>query len=120
MPWIKAFQKAGLGSMKDLADEGGSGSVTGGIKSITENTADLLASYINAIRADVSVNRIAISASLPAITSAVQRTSVLAEAQVTLQTQIAQNTQRSAEAAEAIQNILRLATIDRSHALYMQ
>lgn len=116
----QGFQKAGLGSMKDLADEGGSGSVTGGIKSITENTADLLASYINAIRADVSVNRIAISASLPAITSAVQRTSVLAEAQVTLQTQIAQNTQRSAEAAEAIQNILRLATIDRSHALYMQ
>ena len=97
-----------------------SGSVTSGIKSITENTADLLASYINAIRADVSVNRVSISVNLPLIASAVQRSSVLAETQVALQTQIAQNTQRSAEAAEAIQNILRLATVDRSHAIFMQ
>ncbi len=37
---------------------GGSGStVSGGIKSITEDTANLLASYINAIRADVSLMR---------------------------------------------------------------
>ena len=34
-----------------------SGSMSAGIKGITEQTADLLASYVNAIRADVSVNR---------------------------------------------------------------
>ena len=35
----------------------GDGSVTNGIKNITEETADILASYVNAIRLDVSVNR---------------------------------------------------------------
>lgn len=34
-----------------------SGTLSGGIKSITEDTANLLASYINAIRADVSLMR---------------------------------------------------------------
>lgn len=35
----------------------GDGSVTNGIKNITEETPDILASYVNAIRLDVSVNR---------------------------------------------------------------
>lgn len=35
----------------------GDGSVSNGIKNITEETADILASYVNAIRLDVSVNR---------------------------------------------------------------
>lgn len=35
----------------------GDGSVTNGIKNITEETADILPSYVNAIRLDVSVNR---------------------------------------------------------------
>lgn len=37
--------------------ENGDRSVTNGIKNITEETADILASYVNAIRLDVSVNR---------------------------------------------------------------
>lgn len=40
------------------SDESGGDSVGSGIKSITEDTANLLASYINAIRADVSYGRI--------------------------------------------------------------
>lgn len=40
-----------------LADESKSSSATAGIKGITEQTADLIASYINAIRADESVIR---------------------------------------------------------------
>ena len=40
----------------DLSDSGDS-SLTNGIKNITEETADILASYVNAIRLDVSVNR---------------------------------------------------------------
>lgn len=37
--------------------ENGDGSVTNGIKNITEETADIPASYVNAIRLDVSANR---------------------------------------------------------------
>lgn len=47
---------------------GGSGtssSASSTIKSITEQTADLLASYVNAIRADVSVNRAMIAQYFP-------------------------------------------------------
>lgn len=40
------------------AESDSSGSLGSGIKSITENTANLLASYINAIRADVSTMRL--------------------------------------------------------------
>lgn len=49
--------------LESLKDRGldlsatGDGSVTNGIKNITEETADILASYVNAIRLDVSVNR---------------------------------------------------------------
>jgi len=87
-------------------EESGSGSTSSGIKSITESTADLLASYINAIRADVSVNRMVMSTTLPSIATAVERVNVLAEQQVSYQQQIAQNTLRNAEAAEMIYNIL--------------
>lgn len=76
------------------------------IKSITEDTADLLASYINAIRADVSMNRLVLEESLPAITVAVQRTNVIAEQQVAYQEQIAANTRANAEAAASIYDIL--------------
>lgn len=49
-----------LDSLKDRGldlSATGDGSVTNGIKNITEETADILASYVNAIRLDVSVNR---------------------------------------------------------------
>ena len=42
--------------------EAGTGSVSSSIKSVTEETADLLASYLNAIRLDVSVNRAQVKA----------------------------------------------------------
>lgn len=49
-----------LERLKDMGldlSENGDESVTNGIKNITEETADILASYVNAIRLDVSVNR---------------------------------------------------------------
>lgn len=107
----KKLIDGGLGSMKETDD---SNSSSNGIKGITEETADLLASYINAIRADVSIIRMEQNVHLPAIAVAVQRSSVLAEAQVTLQQQIAANTLRNAEAADAIRTILDRATKDRS------
>ena len=52
--WEELMRSYGL----TLADEGnGSSSSSNSIKSITEQTADLIASYINAIRADESVIR---------------------------------------------------------------
>ena len=59
-----------------------SGSVGQGIKGITEDTADLLASYINAMRADVSYMRSMQEAGLPPLPS----TNTLRSAPPTLST----------------------------------
>jgi hypothetical protein len=73
------LQRAGLDSMKDAGSD--SSSMSAGIKSITENTADLIASYLNAIRADVSVNRGTLQQILFALQNQ-QQMPVLAEAQL--------------------------------------
>jgi hypothetical protein len=49
-----------------MEDEGAT-NLGEGIKGITEDTANLLASYLNAIRADVSFQKALISKHLPAI-----------------------------------------------------
>ena len=54
---IQAFVDNGLYATGETSD---SKTLGNGIKSITEDTANLLASYINAIRADVSVTRVAV------------------------------------------------------------
>ncbi|MDE6702956.1 MAG: hypothetical protein K2K00_04685 [Muribaculaceae bacterium] len=81
--------------------------LSAGIQGITENTADLLASYVNAIRSDVSLSRInwdrLLQESLPQM-------NVIAEAQLQQQRQIAENTLRTAEAAEAINDAMVLVT----------
>lgn len=88
----------------DLSDTGDS-SMSGSIKSITENTADLLAAYLNAIRADVSVIRQFDSIYLPKL-------DITATAQLQQQIQIAQNTLRNAQAAEQIQaSVIEVVTI---------
>ena len=96
-----------------------SSSMSNTIKGITEQTADLLASYINAIRADVSVIR-AQEIDLPSINLAVQQISVLTATQLQVQSQIAGNTLRNAEAAEAIWNMLSNATRDKAFGLYVK
>lgn len=98
------LKKRGLGSMKDEGETSSSASAT--IKSITEQTADLLASYVNGIRADVSVIRGEQAIHLPTISSSLLRVSVLAETQVTQLQQIASNTMRNADAADRIYDIM--------------
>lgn len=99
----EAFKRIGI----DISNaDSSSSSTSGSIKSITESTADLLASYINAIRADVSVNRGELSVYLPSFNELLGQGNVIAEAQVQLQTQIASNTLRNAEAAEAIRQAM--------------
>lgn len=93
-------------SMETLANKYGntlmnsnSASMSSSIKGITEQTADLLAAYLNAIRADVSVIRQIYGVkAVPFMESM----SEMARSQVQYQSQIASNTLRNAEAAEAI------------------
>lgn len=78
----------------DLSDVG-SGSMSSSIKGITETTADLLAAYLNAIRADVSVIRQVQGIYLPKL-------DITATAQLQQLNMIAANTLRNADAAEQI------------------
>jgi hypothetical protein len=50
---------------EDLSSSDSSSSMSNNIKGVTEQTADLLASYLNAVRADVSVNRAMIAQYFP-------------------------------------------------------
>lgn len=88
--------KYGL-SMK--GDEEKSG-LSAGIQSITENTADLLASYLNAVRSDVATQTFEHWPRL--LNEALPQMNVIAESQLAAQRQIAENTLRNAIAAEAI------------------
>ena len=75
--------------------ENGSSSATNSIKGITEETADLLASYVNNIRLDLSVVREMQGKFLPEM-------SEIAKSQLTQLNLIARNTLRNADAAERI------------------
>lgn len=88
-----------------------------GIESVTEDTANLLASYINAIRSDVSVNREYISqlvqlSQLNSNTFAAQLAELVKIQVNTLAT--ANNTSRLVELSESTNNILQKATISGS------
>ena len=76
--------------------ENGTLSVSNSIKGITEDTADLLASYINQCRADLSVVRNMHERYYPQF-------SEIGNAQIIQMKAIAQNTLRNAEAAERIE-----------------
>ena len=98
------------GGMLDETDKAKSG-LSAGIQSVTEDTADLLASYVNATRAstamieqyELSSNeylRMALEESFP-------RISAIAESQLRTQEQIAANTLLNAKMATEIRDILR-------------
>ncbi len=86
------------GGLLTETDKAKSG-LSAGIQGVTEDTADLLASYINAIRADVSVSRINWEKLMDDV---IPQMNVIAQAQLDAQKQIAANTLRNAVAAEAI------------------
>lgn len=78
--------------------ENGSSSLTNSIKGITEEPGDLFASYLNAIRLDVSVIREMQGKFLPEM-------SEISKSQLTQLNLIARNTLRNADAAERIEKI---------------
>lgn len=73
--------------------------LSAGIQSITEDTADLLASYVNAIRASVAMNE---GRWERLLNDSIPQMNIIAESQLRTQQQIAANTLRNAIAAEAI------------------
>lgn len=81
--------------------QNGSSSVGNGIKSITEETADILASYVNAIRLDVSVDRVNIQKIADAMASMPQMNDI-ANSQLAELRIISINTQKNAENTERI------------------
>lgn len=78
--------------------ENGSSSLTNSTKGITEETGDLFASYLNAIRLDVSVIREMQGKFLPEM-------SEISKSQLTQLNLISQHTLRNADAAERIEKI---------------
>lgn len=109
--YTKAEYEAGMSNMQKISegavkvrnmlsslygwDDGGSSSMTSSVKGITEQTGDIIASYLNAIRADVSVTRQLQGVYLPKL-------DITATAQLQQLDSIAQNTSRNALAAEGM------------------
>lgn len=89
-------------SMKEEEEDSGSG-LSKGIQNVTENTANLLASYINAIRADVSVKREYVRRLVEELFPAYN---VMAQAQLQQLTMIQINTAKNVEFVEEIRDIL--------------
>lgn len=89
-------------SMKEEEEENGSG-LSKGIQNVTENTANLLASYINAIRADVSVKREYVRRLVEELFPAYN---AIAQAQLQQLTKIQINTAKNVEFVEEIRDIL--------------
>lgn len=74
-----------------------------GIQGVSEDTANLLASYINSVRQDVSMERTLIE---QLVASDVPRINYLVEAQLTQLNAIAANTLRNANAADKIYDLM--------------
>ena len=108
--------KDSIGNVKDLYDAinevakqsgidlgGTTSGLSGGIKSITEDTADLLASYINAIRARLMLQGALLDEKIPLLQE-------ISESQLRELQKITINTMRNAEAAERIETALSSVT----------
>jgi len=106
--WEKILNEKGY-SMK--MDNGGtSGGLSKGIESVTEDTANLLASYLNSIRQDVSIKRTLIE---QLIVEDIPQMSIIAQAQLTQLNIIAANTLRNADAADRIYDLVNR-VVDKS------
>lgn len=102
--WLEQYKKLMKEQGFDVyVPEESESSLSKGVQSITEDTADILASYVNAMRADVSVNRTLFE---QLVNESVPRMSMLAEAQLTQLRMVADNTRRNADAADRIYELV--------------
>lgn len=101
--FLEAFNKATGGALTATGESSTSG-LTKGIQGVTEDTANLLGSYLNSIRQDVSVKR----ALLEKLGNEIfPKYNILAEQQLTQLRAIANNTLRSAQNTEANLAVLK-------------
>ena len=100
--WEEALNKYGH-SMKDMADSSSSGSLSKGIQSVTEDTANLLGSYLNSIRQSVHVKQQLLE---KLVSDDIPQMSYIAQAQLQELNQIAANTKRNADAADKIYDLV--------------
>lgn len=96
-------------SMMD-SESSGKGGLSKSIKNITEETADLLASYLNAVRADVSVDRTLFERLME---EDLPKMSLIAAAQLRELNLIQMNTKRNADAADKIYDLVNR-VVDKS------
>lgn len=111
------------GGILDQTEEASEG-LSGGIQGITEDTADLLASYINAMRADVSLERGYIE---KIANEMFPKMSVIAQAQLTQLEIIARNTEatasntsRNVDLVSEIRDIINGARVNKEKGFYIK
>lgn len=99
--FVEAFDLQGY----DITGSDKASSMSREIKGVTENTAGLIASYLNAVRADTSVNRMTLTQILIAVQTQVEMP-VIARAQLQQLQVIAGNTGRNVEIVDSIYSLL--------------
>ena len=92
-----------VGGIMDDTESAASGGLSKGVQSVTEDTANLLGSYLNSIRHDSSVQRTLVE---QLVSVDVPKMSIIAQAQLQQLQQVAANTKRNADAADRIYELV--------------
>jgi uncharacterized protein YoxC len=99
--FILGLKKMGI-DLSETSKDTSSG-LSKGIQGVTEDTANLLGSYLNSIRQDSSVQRTLIE---QLVSVDVPKMSIIAQAQLQQLQQVAANTKRNADAADRIYELV--------------
>lgn len=99
--YLEGLKKMGI-DLSETSKDASSG-LSKGIQGVTEDTANLLGSYLGAIRQDVSVKRSLIE---QLVSVDVPQMSIIAQAQLQQLQQVAANTKRNADAADRIYELV--------------
>lgn len=109
-------------NIKDIlqtGDETKKKGLSGAIQGVTEDTANVIGSYLNAIRADVSVNRVNLQKLTDGVISPLNEMALAVANLKHLET-IAGNTGRNADAADRILDILEGARTNKERGLWIK
>ena len=101
-------------SMKDEAESSG---LSKGIEGITEDTANLLASYLNSVRADVAMK---LQLVRKIVDEYFPRMNILAEAQLTELKAISRNTENNVALVTEIRDMLGAARLSKDRGFYLK
>lgn len=101
-------------SMKEEAESSG---LSKGIEGVTEDTANLLASYLNSVRADVAAKLVLVR---QIVDEYFPRANFLAEAQLTELKAISRNTANNVALVTEIRDMLSAARLDKNRGFYLK